>query len=333
MSIQSFKALVVQELGDKRFKREVSSRKLSDLPDGDILVQVKYTSLNYKDVLSATGNKGVTRNYPHTPGIDAAGLVVESRDKQIKEGDEVIVTGYDLGMNTAGGFGQYARVPSQWIIPLPMGLSLKESMIYGTAGLTAAMSIHKLELNGLKKGMGEVLVTGATGGVGSMAVAILARIGYQVAASTGKLKEREFLMSLGAHKVMDREELKDPSAKPLGKKRWAGVVDTVGGETLTTAIKTTQDEGSITCCGMVTSNDLNSSIFPFILRGINLLGISSAEYPLSRKIDLWNKLADPWKIGSFDRIHTECSLDGLNSYIDQMLKGQTVGRIIVHMDT
>ncbi len=333
MKIETFKALVVEELGDKQFKREVTPRKLSDLPDGDVLVQVEYSSLNYKDTLSATGNKGITRHYPHTPGIDAAGWVVESRDKQIKEGDQVIVTGYDLGMNTAGGFSQYVRVPSGWIIPLPTGLSLKESMVYGTAGLTAAMSIHKLELNGLKKDAGEVLVTGATGGVGSMAVAILSRLGYQVVASTGKLKEKEFLISLGAHEVMDREELKDPSAKPLGKKRWAGVVDTVGGETLTTAIKTTMDEGSVSCCGMVTSTDLKSSIFPFILRGINLLGISSAEYPLSRKVVLWDKLADPWKIDSFDRIHTECGLDQLNGYIDQMLKGQITGRIVVRLDT
>jgi len=326
-----FKAMVVSEIRSNRFKREISLKSLDELPDNDLTVQVKYSSLNYKDMLSATGDKGVTKNYPHTPGIDAAGVIIESNTDKFKAGDEVIITGYDLGQNTSGGFGQIIRVPSSWVIKLPINITMKESMIYGTAGLTAAMSIHKLELNGLNPSLGEVLVTGATGGVGSIAIGILSKLGYKVVAVTGKVNEKDYLTKLGAIEIIDRRDLYDPYDKPLGKRRWAGVVDTVGGNILSTAIKTTKDGGSVSCCGMVLSSDLNTTIFPFIIRGISLLGIASAEYPLNKKAILWEKLAGPWKLDCLDHLSNETNLDNLNTYIDIMIAGKSRGRVIVNL--
>ncbi|HXF75482.1 MAG TPA: YhdH/YhfP family quinone oxidoreductase, partial [Methylomirabilota bacterium] len=242
---QHFKAMVVSETAEKTFVRQIRQKALSDLPAGELMIEVKYSSLNYKDALSATGNKGVTRKYPHTPGIDAAGVVVDSTTKSFAVGESVIVTGFDLGMNTPGGFGQYISVPSGWALRLPQGLSLKESMAYGTAGLTAALSILRLMAAGLTKDSGEVLVTGATGGVGSIAVAILAKLGYHVVAATGKSGAKQWLTALGAKAILSREEANDTSGRPLHKGRWAGVVDTVGGNILATALKSAQYGGLV----------------------------------------------------------------------------------------
>ena len=221
-----FKALIVNEKNGK-FTREISTKSLNDLPAGDVLIKVKYSSLNYKDALSATGNKGVTRKYPHTPGIDAAGMVEKSPGNLFKEGDEVVVTGYDLGMNTFGGFAEYIRVPVEWIVKLPKGLSLKESMMLGTAGFTAGLSIYKLEQAGLDKD-GEIIVTGATGGVGSLAVALLSKLGYNITASTRKKEKEDYLKNLGAKLIINSDELDDKTGKPLLNRRWKGAVDTVG---------------------------------------------------------------------------------------------------------
>ena len=237
---QTFKAMVVSETAEKTFSREVRERALGDLPAGELIIEVKYSSLNYKDALSATGNKGVTRKYPHTPGIDAAGVVADSTTKLFTVGDQVTVTGFDLGMNTSGGFARYISVPALWATKLPQGLSLKDSMSHGTAGLTAALCIIRLMASGLTKESGEVLVTGASGGVGSVAVAILAKLGFNVVAATGKASEHDFLSGLGAKAIISREEANDTSGRPLQKPRWAGVVDTVGGNILATALKTTK---------------------------------------------------------------------------------------------
>jgi acrylyl-CoA reductase (NADPH) len=223
----AFKAMIVTETADKQFIRAIGDKHISDLPEGEVLIKVQYSSLNYKDALSASGNKGVTRKYPHTPGIDAAGLVAASTDPAFKPGDQVLVTGYDLGMNTAGGFEEYIRVPAAWVVPLPAGLSLRESMVYGTAGFTAALSCFKLINYGVTPDRGPVLVTGATGGVGSIALAILAQSGYTVAAVTSKLNEAPYLQQLGAKEVIGVAEADDQSGRPLLKPRWAGVVDTV----------------------------------------------------------------------------------------------------------
>ena len=226
--MSEFKALVVSEQ-DGRYVSAVQQRHVDELPEGDVLIRVRYSSLNYKDALSASGNKGVTRNYPHTPGIDAAGVVEASSAPELVAGDEVIVTGYDLGMGTAGGFGQYIRVPASWVIKRPEGLSLRDSMVLGTAGLTAALCIDKLEQAGLTPGQGPVLVTGATGGVGSIAVAMLSSLGYEVAAATGKALQAEMLKRLGASQIVDRTALQSGTEKMLLKEQWAGAVDTVGG--------------------------------------------------------------------------------------------------------
>jgi len=327
---QNYKAMMVSETAEKTFVREIRERALNDLPAGELIIEVKYSSLNYKDALSATGNKGVTRKYPHTPGIDAAGVIVDSTTKMFSVGDQVTVTGFDLGMNTSGGFGQYISVPALWAVNLPKGLSLKESMGYGTAGLTAALCIIRLMASGLSKDSGEVLVTGATGGVGSVAVAILAKLGFNVVAATGKASEHDFLSALGAKSIISREEASDTSGRPLQKGRWAGVVDTVGGNILATALKTAKYGGLVTACGNAMSADLSVSVFPFILRGVSLLGVDSVEIPMRARQMAWQKLAGEWKI-DLDPLTTEVSLPELEPKIEQILKGGIRGRVVVDL--
>ena len=327
---QTFKAMVVSETAEKTFLREIRERALSDLPAGELIIEVKYSSLNYKDALSATGNKGVTRKYPHTPGIDAAGVVADSTTKLFAVGDQVTVTGFDLGMNTSGGFGQYISVPALWASKLPQGLSLKDSMSHGTAGLTAALCIIRLMASGLTKDSGEVLVTGATGGVGSVAVGILAKLGFNVVAATGKASEHDFLTKLGAKTIISRDEANDTSGRPLQKPRWAGVVDTVGGNILATALKTTKYGGLVAACGNVMSADLNVNVFPFILRGVSLLGVDSVEIPMRARQMAWQKLAGEWSI-DVGSLVTEVSLAELNPKIEEILKGGIRGRVLVNL--
>jgi putative YhdH/YhfP family quinone oxidoreductase len=325
---QTFKAMVVSETADQKFIREIKQKEVSDLPAGELLIEVKYSSLNYKDALSASGNKGVTRKYPHTPGIDAAGLVATSSTSQFGAGDQVIVTGFDLGMNTAGGFGQYISVPASWAVKLPQGMTLKESMGYGTAGLTAALCVMRLMAFGLSKDSGEVLVTGATGGVGSVAIGILAKLGFNVVAATGKTDEKDFLTELGAKTIISREEANDTSGRPLQKGRWAGVVDTVGGNILATAIKSAKYGGLVAACGNAMSADLAVSVFPFILRGVSLLGVDSVEIPMSTRLRTWQKLAHDWKLDQSAFV-SECALEELSPKIDLILKGGIRGRVVV----
>lgn len=327
---QTFRAMVVSETPEKSFSREIRERALADLPAGELIIEVKYSSLNYKDALSATGNKGVTRKYPHTPGIDAAGVIADSTTRLFNVGDEVTVTGFDLGMNTAGGFGQYISVPALWATKLPQGLSLRDSMGHGTAGLTAALCIIRLMASGLTKDAGEVLVTGATGGVGSIAVAILAKLGFNVVGATGKASEHDFLKELGAKSIISREEANDTSGRPLQKPRWAGVVDTVGGNILATALKTTKYGGLVTACGNAMSHELNVNVFPFILRGVSLLGVDSVEIPMRARQMAWSKLGGEWSIDLAPLV-TEVSLEELNPKIDEILKGGIRGRVLVNL--
>lgn len=332
MSKIQFKAMVVTENNDKYFSREIVNRDVSTLPAGDILINVKYSSLNYKDALSSSGNKGVTKKYPHTPGIDAAGIVVESKNENFCPGDEVLITGYDLGMNTSGGYGQYIQVPAAWVVKLPSHLSLKETMIYGTAGFTAALSIYKLIHSGVKATDGNILVTGATGGVGSIAVRILHKLGYAVIAATGKADAKEMLLNMGAKDIILRNELDDTSGRMLLKGTYAGVVDTVGGNMLATAIKSTSYGGSVTCCGNVAAPELLTSVYPFILRGITLYGVDSVMCPMELRIRIWSLLANEWKLDNLDQNVEEVSLAGLNEKIDLILKGKLHGRTIVNLD-
>ena len=330
---ERYRAMLVEQVGEKDFTRKIVERGLDELPEGELLIRVHYSSLNFKDALSATGNPGVSRNFPHTPGIDAAGEVVECTGGSFKPGDEVLVTGFDLGMNTAGGFGQYIRVPSEWVVPLPAGLSQKESMIYGTAGLTAGLSVQALIDAGVKPEDGEVLVTGATGGVGSIAVALLAKAGYTVVAATGKADQVAFLKSLGAAEVVSREVVLEGSARPMLKERWTGVVDCVGGDYLVAAIKSTRYGGSVTCCGLTASPDLNVNVFPFILRGVSLLGIDSVQCPMESRLKLWDKLASDWKLDGLEQLAEECGLTALNGKIDAILTGGITGRTVVNLDS
>ncbi len=331
MSDQTFKAYVVDETDENVFVRNIKSRSLTDLPDGGVLVKVHYSSLNYKDALSATGNKGVTKNFPHTPGVDASGVVEESSNDRFSIGQEVIVHGYDLGCNTSGGFGEYIRVPADWVVRLPSGLSLRESMIYGTAGYTAAYSVLRLQEFGVNPDMGEILVTGATGGVGSVAVAILAKSGYQVVASTGKADQEEFLLNLGAKKVISREDSKDESGRPLLRGRWAGAVDTVGGEILATAIKSTKKLGVVTCCGNVASAELPINVYPFILRGVSLVGIDSQDSPMKLRQQIWDKISNEWKLDQLEQLTTEITLHELDSNIELILQGKQRGRVVINL--
>ena len=323
----SFKALLVQKEGET-YTRQVVDRELEDLPTGDVLIDVRYSSLNYKDALSATGNPGVTRNFPHTPGIDAAGVVIDSQSDQFSAGDEVVVIGFDLGMNTPGGFGQRIRVPAGWVAPLPEGLTLHSAMILGTAGFTAAECIMKLEQAGMSTSGGPVLVTGATGGVGSVAVALLAHAGYEVAAVTGKPDRVSWLQDLGASEVLSREEALDGVAKPLLAERWGGVVDTVGGDMLVNGLKSLRYGCSLAACGLVGGAQVNATVLPFLLRHVNLLGVDSVEYPLERKLEVWARLAGPWQI-DLSHLEESLTLDTVSDAIDRILAGQMVGRGVV----
>jgi len=328
---ETFRAFWVEEKEPKQFVRSIVERSLADLPAGELLVRVHFSSLNYKDALSSIGNKGVTRKFPHTPGIDAVGEVVSCSDGAFSPGDSVLLTGHDLGMNTPGGFGQYVRVPSNWALPLPAGLSEREAMIFGAAGLTAGLSVLALEDAGIRPGDGDILVTGATGGVGSLATAILARAGYKAVAATGKAAEHEFLRSLGAAEIISREAVTENAERPLLSERWAGVVDCVGGSMLAAALKATRYGGAVTCCGLVGSPELAVNVFPFILRGVTLFGIDSVECSRDRRSKVWQRLAGDWKPDVLNTLASECTLDGLQEKIDQMLKGQMRGRTLVDL--
>lgn len=330
--MSTFKALLVSENAQGAFERAVVERDTAELPAGEVLIRVRYSSLNYKDALSASGNRGVTKRYPHTPGIDAAGVVAESGVGEFAAGDEVIVTGYDLGMNTAGGFGQYIRVPAAWVIKRPLGLSLREAMVLGTAGLTAALCVDKLEQAGLVPGVGPVLVTGATGGVGSVAVALLARLGYEVVAVTGKPDQGEFLQRLGASRILPREALLEGVEKPLLKEQWAGAVDCVGGDILFNVVKSLRYGASAACCGLTAGTGFQASVLPFILRGVNLLGVDSVELPLVVKASMWDRLSLQWKLNNLEALVQEVGLADLPQAIERILAGQQVGRVLVNLD-
>lgn len=326
-----FKALVVEKTADKQFVRDIRERSLDDLPPGDLVVRVHFSSLNYKDALSATGHPGVTRQFPHTPGIDAAGEVVSCESGAFAPGEKVLVTGYDLGMETDGGFGQYIRIPSTWAVRLPTGLTLRESMALGTAGFTAALSVLKLERAGVRPEDGDILVTGATGGVGSIAVAILAGAGFSVVAATGKLDDADYLKSLGAASVIGRDEVAAGTKWPLLPERWAGAVDVVGGATLAAVLKSTKYGGTVTCCGLVGSPELTVNVYPFILRGVSLRGIDSVQCPRETREEIWQRLAATWKPARLGEVVTECTLAGLEKNIQAILKGGIRGRILLNL--
>ena len=326
---RTFRAFIVEENPDGSPKRYVGEQSTENLPEGDVLIRVAYSSLNFKDALSASVHKGITRQYPHIPGVDASGIVEESNSPEFSPGDQVLVTGYDLGMNTSGGFGGYIRVPAEWVVPLPKTLSLRESMIFGTAGFTAALSIYRLERHGLQPDRGNVLVTGATGGVGSLGVMMFARSGYSVFASTGKMDQTDYLKSLGAAEVIHRETIEDTSGKPLLGRKWAGAIDTVGGNPLARLLAAMDYEGGIAVCGNVAGNDFGTTVYPFILRGAALIGINTATTPMPLRRELWNRIATEWKPENLEDIARFVPLEKLEEEIERILGGQQTGRVVL----
>lgn len=327
-----FRALRVFEENGAYVPRMVE-RNVDELPPGEVVVRVEYSSLNYKDALSLTGNKGVTRKYPHTPGVDAAGVVISSSSPRFEAGERVIVTGYDLGMNTDGGYGGVISVPAGWVVPLPPALDTRTAMALGTAGLTAALCVDSLLQVGIAPEQGEVLVTGATGGVGSIAVMLLAQQGFRVVAGSGKTDRVDWLKSLGAAEVIGRDALQAGADKAMLKERWAGAVDTVGGDILFNAVKATRYGGSVACCGLTAGANFNANVFPFILRGVNLLGVDSVELPLEVKMQMWDILANEWRLPKLAHIVEEIAVEQVPEYAARILKGGVAGRVLVRVGT
>lgn len=326
-----FKALVARKNNSGDTTLSIEERRTSDLPDHNVLIRVHYSSLNYKDALSATGNPGVTKLYPHTPGIDAAGVVEWSIDSRISIGDEILVTGYDLGQNTSGGFGEYVCVPAEWCVQVPEELTLRESMILGTAGFTAAYGVKKIVDQGIALDNGPLVVTGATGGVGSLAVAILAKIGYEVIAVTGKMDQESFLKNLGAAKVVDREWITEVKDSPMLTARWSAAIDTVGGEMLDAVIRQTDHNGVVACCGNILGGKLETSIYPLILRGISIMGIDSGNCLMKDRIEIWSKLANKWQPSNLESMSHKCGLSDLPEEIEIILKGNQLGRTLIDL--
>ncbi len=328
---EQYQALVVRENADGSFSRKVETVPLSFLPENDVLIRIRAAALNYKDALSGHGHKGITRNYPHTPGVDAAGEVVHDASGIFAPGTPVICTSYDLGMNTPGGFAQYIRVPTGWVIPMPEQLDFSRAMVLGTAAYTAGLALHKMEACGQHPELGPIAVTGATGGVGSMAVALLAHAGYEVLAITGSADKADYLKSLGASQVLPREEADDQSNRPLLRSKWAGAIDNVGGNTLSTLLKACGRNGSVASIGLVADAAFQSTVYPFILNGVNLLGVDSAETPRLVREEIWRRLANEWAFPIPEEAITRTQLEAIPNHMAAMMRGATTGRIIAEI--
>ena len=329
MSDQTNLCYLVTKEENTGIRGSVSEVPLTDLPDGDVLIRVACSSVNYKDALAATGHSGVVRKFPHVPGIDAAGVVEQSSSRKFAAGDRVLATGYGIGADRWGGWSNWLRVPEDWVVRLPEELSSQEAMSLGTAGFTAAQCVSSLEAHYVLPDSGPVVVTGASGGVGCLAVAILAQLGYHVIAVTGKPESRQLLDDLGANEVIPRDHADDSSGKPLLATRWSGAVDTVGGTTLSTLIRSTQQRGCVAACGMVGGVDLPITVYPFILRGVTLDGIDSAACPMPERVAIWKKLAGPWRPRDLSALTTTIDLTGLDQAVQQILAGHNIGRTIV----
>ena len=325
------KAFLVEKIGDKEFTADVKEVAIPKCGENEIVIKVTYSSLNYKDALSSVGNPGVTRNFPHITGIDVAGTVYESTSSIFKVGERVLVTGYDMGMNTNGGHAEFVKIPADWVARIPDAITDKEIMTFGTAGLTAALSVNELMDNGVKPESGSILVTGATGGVGSIAVSILSKIGFTVVAISGKEEKTDYLKRIGASEVILRDTFNEEAKKPMMGEKYAGVVDTVGGEVLANALKYIKYDGVATCCGLTSSHELNTNVFPFILRGVRLIGIDSVECKLEKKQAAWEKIASKWKISTLNSITNEITLNEVKDAYSLLLAGKAVGRYVVRI--
>lgn len=326
---ETFQCYLVTKDSDGTVRGQIAERRIDELPEGEVVIRVAYSSLNYKDALAAKGNPGVNKVFPHIPGVDAAGKVASSGVYEFAEGDPVLVTGFDMGANRWGGYAEYVSVPQDWIVPLPEGLSLKESMMLGTAGLTAGFSVGALLKHDVVPEGGPVVVTGASGGVGSIAVAILAKLGFHVVAVTGKAAAHDYLKSLGAAEILPREAVREENDKPLLTRRWAGAVDTVGGDVLGTIVRGLQNQGCVSTCGNAAGFDLKLTVFPFILRGVTLTGIDAAWCPIPLRHHTWDLLADEWKLDCLDEVSEFIDLEKLPPRFDEILAGRVTGRVVV----
>ncbi|MDY0170663.1 MAG: YhdH/YhfP family quinone oxidoreductase [Thermoguttaceae bacterium] len=331
MTPETFRCYLVTKDEAGKVSGRLDERRLEELPEGEVLIRANYSSLNYKDALAATGHPGVNRTFPGVPGVDAAGVVEASDVYEYVEGDPVLVTGFDMGSNRWGGFAEYVRVPQDWVVPLPHGLSLHESMILGSAGLTAAMGVDALERHDVTPDCGEVVVTGASGGVGSVAVALLARLGYDVVAISGKPAAHEFLRKLGAREILGREAVDNTSGKPMLSGRWAGAIDVVGGNMLSTLLRATRHGGCVAACGLTGGHELSMTVYPFILRGITLAGLDAAWCANSFRRELWGRLADAWKLDKLAVIGHTIPLANLPGHIDAILAGRVIGRTVIQI--
>lgn len=323
-----FRALIIDQNEERQQTCTLSQVEESQLPEGDVLVEVAYSTLNYKDALAITGKGRIARSFPMVPGIDLVGKVLQSDSERFQEGDWVLLNGFGVGEMHWGGLAEKARLKSDWLIPLPAGIDAKQSMAVGTAGYTAMLSVLALEKQGVTPDSGEILVTGANGGVGSYAIRLLNRLGYQVVASTGRMEESEYLKSLGANEVIDRATLSEPG-KPLQKERWAGVIDCVGSHTLANVCASTQYGGVVTACGLAQGLDFPASVAPFILRGVKLIGIDSVMRPLADRTEAWQRLSELLKAEDFDVISQEITLDDVAETASALLDGKVRGRVIV----
>ena len=321
-----YSAYYVEEI-DGAFSASISELDLQKPEDGFVQIKVSHSSLNYKDALSASGNKGVTRNYPFVPGIDAAGTITDANSSEFTDGDEVIVTGYDMGMNTPGGFGEYINVPAEWVVKKPLNLSSLEAMSIGTAGITAAASVLKIQESSKVSDL-PVLISGATGGVGSISVMLISQLGKEVSALTGKSSSTDFLKSIGANNIIMRDEYLEAPAKAMERPLFSSAIDTVGGNVLSKMLPQISPHGVVACCGNVAGIEVNTTVFPFILRGITLAGIDSAESPLEFKTSIWNKFADEWKLDLSSMIRVVFK-ENLQQEIDLILEGGQQGRVVL----
>ncbi|MDA8614012.1 YhdH/YhfP family quinone oxidoreductase [Gammaproteobacteria bacterium] len=321
-----YSAYYVEEK-DGSFSSSISQLELQKPAEGFVQIKVSYSSLNYKDALSASGNKGVTRNYPFVPGIDAAGIITDGNSSQFEDGDEAIVTGYDMGMNTPGGFGEYINVPANWVVKKPINLTAIEAMSIGTAGLTAAASVLKIQKSSGESNL-PVLVSGATGGVGSIGVMLMSKLGFEVSALTGKSSSTNFLQSIGANNIILRDEYLEAPSKPMEKPLFSSAIDTVGGNILSRMLPQISPHGVVACCGNVAGIEVNTTVFPFILRGIMLAGIDSAESPIEFKTKIWNKFANEWRL-DLSSVIKVVTKENLQQEIDLILKGGQQGRVVL----
>lgn len=315
---------------DPDYRAEVTEVDEAGLPEGDVTVAVEYSTLNYKDSLALTGASPVVRSFPMVPGVDFAGMVEVSTHPAYARGDKVILNGWGVGETHWGGYAEKARVNGDWLVPLPTAFSSRQAMAIGTAGYTAMLCVMALEVHGVTPERGEVLVTGAAGGVGSVAVAVLAKLGYEVVASTGRAEESDYLSALGASAVIDRGELSEPG-RPLGKERWAGVVDAVGSHTLANACATTRYGGTVAACGLAQGFDLPATVMPFILRAVTLAGVDSVHCPLPRRLAAWNRLAADLDVQKLETLTTDVGLDGVLDLAGAQLAGGVRGRVVVDL--